>query len=354
MFTVSRAIQGQLPAAHKLDHDETSARKGFVRLMLQGNVKGALKCLQGLSTGGVLDLNAELANGNTVLRELPEKHPDAAPAGPNTLLFGPVNLVDPVIFQSIDAELVRTICLQTTGAAGVSGLDSSAWRRICCSFGSASSTLCQAIARLTRLLATTRVDSDGISALLAGRLIPLDKNPGVRPIGVREVLRRIIAKLILRVTKHRIQECAGSLQLCAGQEAGIEAAVHALRKVFVDDATDGLLLVDAFNAFNSINREALLHNINVLCPALSTVMKNFTVSRLICTSVVPELSPMKARCREILWPCQYMPWQSCRLSYVWQTQRQYSRRQCKSGMLTMLERGVDSAIYACGGTYFFL
>ena len=270
-----RAIQGQLPAAHKLDHDETSARKGFVRLMLQGNVKGALKCLQGLSTGGVLDLNAELANGNTVLRELPEKHPDAAPAGPNTLLFGPVNLVDPVIFQSIDAELVRTICLQTTGAAGVSGLDSSAWRRICCSFGSASSTLCQAIARLTRLLATTRVDSDGISALLAGRLIPLDKNPRVRSIGVGEVLRRIIAKLILRVTKHRIQECAGSLQLCAGQEAGIEAAVHALRKVFVDDATDGLLLVDAFNAFNSINREALLHNINVLCPALSTVVKNF-------------------------------------------------------------------------------
>ena len=55
-----RAIQGQLPAAHKLDHDETSARKGFVRLMLQGNVKGALKCLQGLSTGGLLDLNAEL------------------------------------------------------------------------------------------------------------------------------------------------------------------------------------------------------------------------------------------------------------------------------------------------------
>ena len=250
--------------------------------------------------------------------------------------------------------MVRTICLQTTGAAGVSGLDSSAWRRICCSFGSASSTLCQAIARLTRLLATTRVDPDGISALLAGRLIPLDKNPGVRPIGVGEVLRRIIAKLILRVTKHRIQECAGSLQLCAGQEAGIEAAVHALREVFADDATDGLLLVDASNAFNSINREALLHNINVLCPALSTVVKNFysVPSSLYISG--SKLSPKKARRREILWPCQSTPWQSCRLSYVWQTQRQYSRRQCESGMRTMLERGVDSAIYACGGTYFFL
>lgn len=35
-----------------------------------------------------------------------------------------------------------------------------------------------------------------------------------------------------------------------------------------------VLLVDASNAFNSNNRKAELHNISILCPALSTVLHN--------------------------------------------------------------------------------
>ena len=60
----------------------------------------------------------------------------------------------------------------------------------------------------------------------ACRLIPLDKCPGVRPIGVGEVPRRIIAKAILRIVGSDVEEAAGSLQLCAGQDGGCEAAVH--------------------------------------------------------------------------------------------------------------------------------
>ena len=40
-------------------------------------------------------------------------------------------------------------------------------------------------------------------------------------------------------------EAAGSLQLCAGQDAGNEAAVHAMRAIFCDDSTEAVLLVDA-------------------------------------------------------------------------------------------------------------
>lgn len=54
---------------------------------------------------------------------------------------------------------------------------------------------------------------------------------------------------------------AGSQQLCAGQKAGCEAAVHAMRNVFEDPATEGVLLVDASNAFNNLNRKVALHNI---------------------------------------------------------------------------------------------
>ena len=38
--------------------------------------------------------------------------------------------------------------------------------------------------------------------------------------------------------------------------------------------TEGVLLVDAENAFNRLNRAATIHNIKSLCPSLSTVLSN--------------------------------------------------------------------------------
>jgi len=96
----------------------------------------------------------------------------------------------------------------------------------------------------------------------------------VRPIGIGEVVRRIIGKSILTIIRSDIQEAAGSLQLCAGQECGIEAAIHAMSEVFQDDDTEGVLMADATNAFNSLNREVCLQNVQHLCPAFATVAIN--------------------------------------------------------------------------------
>ena len=68
----------------------------------------------------------------------------------------------------------------------------------------------------------------------------------------------------------KVISSTGSLQVCAGQEAGSEAAIHAMEKIFKEESTEAVLLVDAANAFNSINRKVFLHNISVLCPAIST------------------------------------------------------------------------------------
>ena len=106
------------------------------------------------------------------------------------------------------------------------------------------------------------------------RLIALDKNPGVRPIGICEVVRRIIAKAILSITRVDIEDAAGSFQLCAGQKSGTEAAVHAMNLAFQDESCEAVLLVDASNAFNSLNRQSALRNIRAICPSLSTALIN--------------------------------------------------------------------------------
>ena len=47
-----------------------------------------------------------------------------------------------------------------------------------------------------------------------------------------------------------------------------------MREVFEKDETEALLLVDASNAFNVLNRKTALLNIRHLCPSLSTVLIN--------------------------------------------------------------------------------
>ena len=100
--------------------------------------------------------------------------------------------------KKIDAASIRTAALRTDGAAGSSGTDARDWRSICTSFHSASNDLCHSLALLARRLCTVHVDPQGLAPLMACRLIALDKCPGVRPIGICETARRIIAKAVLR------------------------------------------------------------------------------------------------------------------------------------------------------------
>ena len=118
------------------------------------------------------------------------------------------------------------------------------------------------------------MDPSGLTAFTACRLITLDKCPGVRPIGIGETARCIIVRAILATLKDEIQAVAGPLQLCAGQEAGCEAAIHAMRQVFETSKVEATIIVDALNAFNTLNCQNVLRNIQRLCPSLATVLIN--------------------------------------------------------------------------------
>ena len=72
-----------------------------------------------------------------------------------------------------------------------------------------------------------------------------------------------------------ILETAGTDQLCAGQTAGVEAAIHSIRDHFRNPEVEAVLLVDATNAFNSLNREVAIENAKHLCPTVATALFNF-------------------------------------------------------------------------------
>ena len=111
--------------------------------------------------------------------------------------------------------MVCDAALRTQGSRGPSGLDANGFRRMlaCKSFKKSGTDLCAAIATTSRKLCTEYVDPLSIEAILANRLIPLNKGEGVvRPIGVGEVLRRIIGKCVMKVTKPDVINASGLLQ----------------------------------------------------------------------------------------------------------------------------------------------
>ena len=139
-------------------------------------------------------------------------------------------------------------------------------------FKTEGKNLREQIALLSQNLASKFVGPFSIEALTTCRQIPLNKNPGVRPIGIGEVLRPVMGKAINWILREDIQEAAGSLQTAAGLKAGAEAAIHAMRMIFEDPTTEGVILVDASNTFKSLNRRVALLNIQISCPSFSHIL----------------------------------------------------------------------------------
>ena len=130
--------------------------------------------------------------------------------------------------------MIRKAAIRTKGGSGPSGVDADGWRRILASSnsGTSSSDLRKAFANVVRKLCTDLVETQTVEAFLSFHLIPLNKNPRLRPTGVGEVLRRVAGKVIVSVLKEDVIKCFGTLQVCAGPEACIEAAIHSMNTMY--------------------------------------------------------------------------------------------------------------------------
>ena len=247
LFAEVEAIQKKLKFKPR-KRQVFNAEKTFANLVMQGKISAAMKVLDSDFENGVLPMSPEVIN------ELQVKHPSAKPIQFGSLLHGPKVQVAPSYFNNIDKQVIQKAAFLTKGLASPSGLDSDVCHRILCSknFTYDGLLLREEIVMFVRNMLSKSYEPILLQPLIACRLISLNKNPGVRPIGVGEVLRRIVGKAVTWACKEEIKEAAGPLQTCAGFKAGAEAAIHAMHSFFQEEGTDAVLLIDAENTFNSM------------------------------------------------------------------------------------------------------
>lgn len=145
---------------------------------------------------------------------------------------------------------------------------------MCTSYQNDSDQLCEAISRLAIRVSTTCVDPEGQTSFMACRLIALDKCPEVRPIDVGEVLLRIVSKTVTKPCARRHTESSGPPTVMCGTWSRLRGYSPRIANDVQGPESDAVLLADARNAFNSLNRSTALRNIISICPLLATITIN--------------------------------------------------------------------------------
>ena len=199
LYNEGKALQMRLLKGSRRK-TETEAQQ-FNKLMNTGKISSAIAKLTDTSKG-VLSLG-EIVKGKTVEQTLIEKHPPSEPINENyiTPVSNETIPFHPSIFDQINGQHIKKAAMRTHGSHGPSGLDANEWRRILTHFGQQSVEISKTIAKIAKKLATEELNPELMEPYNACRLIPLDKNPGVRPVGIGEVMRRIIGRTITKCLK---------------------------------------------------------------------------------------------------------------------------------------------------------
>ena len=205
LLSEGRSIQQRIYSVRPKHHTDSKLVRPFTDLMFQGKTKTAIRLLLEKGRGSVLQLDDVTPDYPSVLDTLWSKHFSPQPCLVRSLITPVVTsssqVIHPFVYEAIDACSIRRAALQTYGAAGLSVSYAACWRRMCTSFKKSSVDLCDALAYVAKKLCSSLVDSRGVSNLPVFRLIALSKDPCVRPIGICEVARRIIAKTVAFISK---------------------------------------------------------------------------------------------------------------------------------------------------------
>eukprot|EP00957_Ditylum_brightwellii_P090261 6874052-Ditylum_brightwellii.AAC.1 len=118
--------------------------------------------------------------------------------------------------------------------AGPGGVEAVSCQDWLLGFEVTSLKLREDVAKLTRWLANTQPVWASYYALVAGHLIVLDKCPDVCPMGMGEVLLRMMRKCIISVCREDATEACSIMQFCLGLKVRIKGAIHTMNHLWAE------------------------------------------------------------------------------------------------------------------------
>jgi len=163
-----------------------------------------------------------------------DKHPDGHQP-PIEALKDYDEAPEPLQLQ-VGYESFKLTTRKLSGSAAPSSINAIDLRHWMFCFRVVSENLLNELILWTEWLTNTSPSWSVYCAMMACRLIAIDKQPGVCPVDVGEVFRRLFVKAVITHTLSEATLACGSMNLCAGLPAGIKGTIHALVKDYTFQA----------------------------------------------------------------------------------------------------------------------
>jgi len=197
------------------------------------------------------------------------KHPYMSPPSMPTTLFSEAPLVVEVdtVLKCIKSFPKRTSC-------GRDGLRAQHLLDALCGEGlvMARDLLC-AITLVVNLWLGGRCPLSLAEFVASAPLTPLLKpDGGIHPIAVGTIWRRLVSKVAMKVVGKDMAKYLNEFQFGVGVLGGAESILHSVNRLLNLRHEDGsltMLTVDFSNAFNLVDRSALLREVRLRCPSIS-------------------------------------------------------------------------------------
>ncbi|GJR17450.1 putative reverse transcriptase domain-containing protein [Tanacetum coccineum] len=234
--------------------------KQCLRKVADGHFKAAVKVLSSFGVAPHCD---------DTIKALEAKHPYKPPPSMPSITFSKPPLVAEIdsVFSCIKSFPKGTSC-------GRDGLRAQHILDALCGEGSATATdLLKVITSVVNLWLAGRCPPILAEFVASAPLTPLLKpDNGIRPIAVGTIWRRLVSKVAMKGVGKEMSKYLSDFQFGVGVSGGAEAILHSVNRVLSEYHNDGslaMLTVDFSNAFNLVDRSALLHEVRVKCPSIS-------------------------------------------------------------------------------------
>ncbi len=229
--TITEAFQYHTSKPPPLDIDEKL--QIFNQLVYHGKLREALRFLTNKHEENTLlqPNDTDLKTSKSVLEVLKSKHPPLRIQDITQKHFklDEYDFVPQPLSLQFTENDVKNMASNLHGSGGPTSLDSSLLSDLLLRYGTSSTLFRDEMAQWTEWLANDSPPWAAYRATMATRAVAFNKFPGVRPLSIGESYRRLWARLIISQTRDQAKAACNTTELCAGLEAGIDGAIHAVR-----------------------------------------------------------------------------------------------------------------------------